>query len=100
MAKILSFDRSEILRETERDKGTQKMTIPKRHQLVSMLIAVALVTAPLLVSTPADAASGLFRMKRTWWGGTSTASPADPYISKDFHPRATGPNRHRPRRPT
>jgi hypothetical protein len=79
------------------------MAILKCHKLVSMLVATAVVAAPLLlVATAADAASGLFRMKRTWWGGTpvSTASGApsepDPYISKDFHPRATGPNKAPP----
>jgi hypothetical protein len=72
------------------------MAILKCHKFVSMLIAVAVVAAPLLVSTQADAASGLFRMKRTWWGGTGTTETPDPYISKDFHPRATGPNKAPP----
>jgi hypothetical protein len=58
-----------------------------------MLVALAVASASLLlISAAAEAADvGLFRMKRTWWGGTSTASPADPYISKDFHPNIRGP---------
>lgn len=70
------------------------MTILKRHKLVSTLIAVAFVTAPLLtLSTPADAASGLFRMYRIWWGGTSPYETPDPYISTQPHPRIKGPNK-------
>jgi hypothetical protein len=60
-----------------------------------MLVAIAVTSASLLLITSAAEAAdvGLFRMKRTWWGGTSTASPADPYISKDYHPRHSGPNK-------
>jgi hypothetical protein len=60
-----------------------------------MLVAIAVISASLLLITAAAEAAdvGLFRMKRTWWGGTSTASPADPYISKDYHPRHSGPNK-------
>jgi len=49
-----------------------------------MLVAIVVASASLLlVAATADAADvGLFRMKRTWWGGTSTASPANPYISE------------------
>jgi hypothetical protein len=62
-----------------------------------MLVAVVIASASLLISASAEAADvGLFRMKRTWWGGTSTASPANPYISKDFHPRYSGPNKNPP----
>jgi hypothetical protein len=50
-----------------------------------------------VIPTWAEAADvGLFRMKRTWWGGTSTNSPADPYISTDYHPRLKGPNKAPP----
>jgi hypothetical protein len=58
-----------------------------------MLVAFAFAVASLLIITSeAEAAKvGLFRMKRTWWGGTTTASPANPYISVDFHPRQKGP---------
>jgi hypothetical protein len=69
------------------------MAFRKRHNLVSILMVVAVSIAPLLISTSADAASGLFRMKRTWWGGTSSASPADPYISTDYHPHLRGPDK-------
>ncbi len=65
----------------------------KCHKLISMLAAVAVVTASLLVPTLADAASGLFRMKRTWWGSTSVDYSANPYISTDFHPHLRGPNK-------
>jgi hypothetical protein len=69
------------------------MAILRCHKLGSMLVAVLVASASLLIITAeAEAAKvGLFRMKRTWWGGTTTASPANPYISKDFHPRLKGP---------
>jgi len=69
------------------------MAFLKSHKLVSMFIAAAVVGAPVLVATNADAASGLFRMKRTWWGGTTPLGTADPYISVDYHPRIKGPNK-------
>ena len=83
------------------------MATLRRHKLVSMFIAVAVVTAPLLVATQAEAANGLFRMKRIWWGGTpitsTTTTPQgatnmfpgvpDPYISVQYHPRPAGPNK-------
>jgi len=70
------------------------MAILRCHKLGSMLVAIAVASASLLIITAeAEAAKvGLFRMKRTWWGGTTTASPANPYISEDFHPRMKGPN--------
>jgi hypothetical protein len=68
------------------------MAIFKGHKLVSMLVAVAIATAHLFVPSPAEAGSGLFRMKRTWWGGASAASQV-PWISSDYHPRLRGPNK-------
>jgi len=64
-----------------------------------MSLAVTVATAPVLFATSADAASGLFRMKRTWWGGTPVSTTnggpgvPDPYISVDYHPRVKGPNK-------
>lgn len=40
----------------------------KFHKLVPMLVAIAFASTALLVAAePADAASALFRAKRTWW---------------------------------
>jgi hypothetical protein len=41
---------------------------------------------------------GLFRMKRAWWGGTSTANlyPYGPKISENYHPRVNDPYRAPP----
>jgi hypothetical protein len=68
------------------------------QKLGSMLVALAVASASLLlVSAAAKAADvGLFRMKRTWWGGTSTAADADPYISVDFDPNVRGPHKAPP----
>jgi hypothetical protein len=70
------------------------MAILRCHKLGSLLVAVAVASASLLIITAeAEAAKvGLFRMKRTWWGGTTTAAPAAPYISKNPQPRLVGPN--------
>jgi hypothetical protein len=71
------------------------MSILRCHKLGSLLVAVAVASASLLiVTTAAEAAKvGLFRMKRTWWGGTTTAESADPYISGDWQPRLKGPQK-------
>jgi hypothetical protein len=58
-----------------------------------MLVAVTVAITPLLIAAAAQAADvGLFRMKRTWWGGTSTNSPADPYLSIDYAPGLKPPD--------
>ena len=45
-----------------------------------------------LVPIPAEAADiALFRMKRTWWGGTSTNEDPNPYLSIDYAPGLRGP---------
>jgi hypothetical protein len=48
-----------------------------------------------VIPTQAEAASALFRAKRTWWGGgaPTTSGTASPYISPDYHPRLRGPSR-------
>jgi len=69
------------------------MTTHKRHRLVRLFLATAVAIAPLLVAQPADAGStALFRLMRTWWGWTTTAGTADPWISSQYHPRSKGPN--------
>ena len=71
------------------------MAIPKCHKLGSMVVAIA--TAPLLIPIAAEAADvGLFRMKRTWWGGTSTNESPDPYISADYAPGLQPPDKRPP----
>jgi hypothetical protein len=49
-----------------------------------------------VIPAEAEAASVPFRVKRSWWGGTSVNSPADPCISYDYHPRENGPNKAPP----
>jgi hypothetical protein len=56
-----------------------------------MLIAVTVAITPLLIAAAAQAADvGLFRMKRTWWGGTSTNEDPNPYLSIDYAPGLRG----------
>jgi hypothetical protein len=68
------------------------------QRLGSMLVALAVASASLLlISAAAEAADvGLFRMKRTWWGGTTSASPADPFTSPDYAPGLQPPDKRPP----
>jgi len=66
------------------------MATLKGRKLTSILAAVAIASAHLLVPQPAEAASGLFRMLRTWYGSRS------PFTSTDFHPNLRGPHKAPP----
>ena len=66
------------------------MATLKGHKSASILVAVAIATASLLVPQPAEAALGLFRMLRTWYGSNT------PFTSTDFHPNLRGPQKAPP----
>ena len=73
------------------------MATLKCRKLGSMLVAVTVAITPLLIAAAAQAADvGLFRMKRTWWGGTSTNESPDPYISADYAPGLQPPDKRPP----
>jgi len=65
------------------------MTTLTSHKSVSILLAAAVATASLLLAAASANATvtGLFQMKRIWWGGTSPLGTPDPYISEFYHPR-------------
>ncbi len=70
------------------------MTAHKCHKFVTTFLAAAVAIAPLLIAESADAATtATFRMKRIWWGFTTTAGTPNPYISIQYHPRSKGPNK-------
>jgi hypothetical protein len=49
-----------------------------------------------VIPTQAEAASALFRMKRSWWGPAPTTTLPLSYISPTYHPNEKGPNKAPP----
>jgi hypothetical protein len=69
-----------------------------RLSVFSLLFALV-AAFNIAIPTEAEAASALFRVKRSWIGGGATTpngGTASPYISKYYHPRMVGPNKAPP----
>ncbi len=75
-------------------KDAVDMITHKHHKLITVFLAATVVIAPLLIAKSADAATtATFKMKRTWWGWTTTQGTPSPWIDSQYHPRSKGPNK-------